>query len=264
MELFKYFFTNKAYLPDNLPGLLFSPLHIIVMVILFITVPLVAFLLRKMEHKKIKVLFIVLWALLTVLEITKIIWESVTNPTGFEVTGILPLYICSIFMYIMPFAIWGKEGSIVKRSACSFLCTLNLIGGFVNFVYPVNVLSSYSCISFAGLHTLLYHAVMVFVALLMLFSNYYNFKNIKDAILAFIPLFILSIPANIINFTYNCSYMFFNGGFPFSLISDHMPIWLWVIILYIAYALIPFLFYLPSYICGKVRARKQKSQDAVK
>lgn len=142
--------------------------------------------------------------------------------------------------------------------ACSYLCTLNLIGGLVNFVYPSNVLSNYSVISFSGLHTLFYHGTMVFVALLMLFSGYYSYKNIKDAILAFIPLFVVSIPANVINFVYNCSYMFFRGGFPFSLISDHMPEWLWIIVLYLAYALIPFLFYLPSYISQK---RKTKKQD---
>ena len=256
MNPFDYFFTNKANLPDNIPGRLFSTLHIIVMVILIIAVPLAAFLCRKMDKKKMKILFIVLWAVVSTLEIVKIIWESCTNPNGFEVTGILPLYICSIFMYTMPFAIWCKEGSFLRRMACSFLCTLGLIGGLINFVYPSNVLSSDSVISFAGLHTLFYHGTMVFVALLMLFSNYYNYKNFKDGFLAVIPLMVVSIPANIINFVFDCSYMFFRGGFPFSLVYDHMPEWLYIIILYIAYALIPLLFYLPYLIYSKVKAKK--------
>lgn len=50
-ELWKNFFTNKAYLPADLLGKLFSPLHIVVMVILIIAVPLAAFLLRKTEEK---------------------------------------------------------------------------------------------------------------------------------------------------------------------------------------------------------------------
>ena len=257
MEVFKYFFTNKAFLPADLPGRLFSPLHIVFMVILTIGIPLLAWVLRKIDKKKLKVLFIVLWITMTVFEVIKITWESLTNPTGFSVQGILPFYICSIFMYVMPFAIWGKENGFVRKMACSFLCTLNLIGGLVNFVYPVNVLSNYSCISFAGLHTLCYHGVMVFVALLMLFSGYYRFDNIKEAIFVFVPLFVVSIPANIVNFTFDASYMFFRGGFPFSLISDHMPWWLWLIVLYAAYALIPFLFYLPGFIKQKIKARKQ-------
>lgn len=218
-ELWKNFFTNKAYLPADLPGKLFSPLHIVVMVILIIAVPLAAFLLRKTEEKKLKILFIVLWAVLSAFEIVKIVWESATNPNGFEVTGILPLYLCSIFMYVMPFAIWQSRASWLRRSACGFLCTLNLIGGLVNFIYPVNVLSNYSVISFAGLHTLIYHAVMVFVALLMLFSGYYRFR-LRDCALAFLPVLVVSIPANIVNLVYHCDYMFFGGGFfPFSLIG---------------------------------------------
>lgn len=261
MNLFKYFFTNKANLPADLPGRLFSPLHIVVMIILTISVPLVAFLLRKRDKKEIKIIFIILWVIMVIAEGSKIAWESLTNPNGFEVTGILPLYICSIFMYVMPFAIWGGEDSLTRRSACAFLCTFNLVGGFINFVYPSNILTNYSVISFAGLHTLFYHATMVFVALLMLFSNYYNYKNIKDGFLASIPIFIVSIPANIINFIYNCSYMFFRGGFPFSIISDHLPEWLWITILYIGYALLPFLFYLPYFIYRKTK--KQSDFDKV-
>ena len=256
MNVLDYFFTNKADLPENIPGKLFSPLHIVVMVILIIAVPLVAFLCRKMSKKKMEVLFITLWAIITSLEVVKIVWETCTNPNGFEVTGILPLYICSIFMYVMPFAIWGKEGGILRRTACSYICTLSLIGGLVNFVYPVNVLSSYSILSFAGLHTLIYHGVLVFVALLMLFSGYYSFKNFKDGFLAVIPLLIVSIPANIINFVFDCSYMFFRGGFPFSRIYDRMPEWLYIIVTYIAYAVIPLIFYLPSLIYRKIKERK--------
>lgn len=260
MELFKYFFTNKAYLPADLPGKLFSPLHIAVMPVLIIGVPLLAFLLRKTSQKRLRMLFAILWAVISVLEIVKIVWESSTNPHGFEVTGILPLYPCSIFMYVTPFAIWGKEGGLLRKTACAFLCTLNLMGGAINFVYPVNVLTSYSWVSFAGLHTLIYHGVMVFIALLMLFSGYYRYDSIREAALAFIPLFLVSIPANIVNFAFDCSYMFFRGGFPLSLLSDRMPEWLWMIVLYLAYFSIPHLFYLPTYLRQKTKIRQAESQ----
>ena len=46
-ELWKNFFTNKAYLPADLLGKLFSPLHIVVMVILIIAVPLFCFARQK-------------------------------------------------------------------------------------------------------------------------------------------------------------------------------------------------------------------------
>ena len=260
-DLFRYFFTNKAYIDVDLPGKLFSPLHIVIMVILIIAVPLAAFFLRKLEGKKIKLAFIIIWAVVSALEVVKIIWESATNPNGFEATGILPLYLCSLFMYVMPFAIWAKPNSFLRRMACSFLCTLNLVGGLINFVYPATVLPNYSAISFAGLHTLFYHASMVFVALLMLFSGYYRY-NIKDSYLAIIPVAVFSIPAHIVNFTINADYMFFHGTFfPFSLLASHMPVWLWIIVLYIGYFAVPYLFYLPAFLIQKYGRKKARKEN---
>ena len=261
LDLFRFFFTNKAYIDVDLPGKLFSPLHIVVMVILTVAVPLAAFFLRKLNEKKMKILFIVLWAVVSAFEVVKITWESVTNPNGFEATGILPLYLCSLYMYVMPFAIWAKPNSFLRRMACAFLCTLNLVGGLINFVYPVNVLSNYSAISFAGLHTLVYHAVMVFVALLMLFSGYYRFE-LKDAWLAFLPVAVFSIPVHIVNFTINADYMFFHGNFfPFSLIASHLPLWLWIIVLYIGYFAVPYLFYLPAHFIQKYAGKKSEDSE---
>ena len=54
--------------------------------------------------------------------------------------------------------------------------------------------------------------------------------------------------------------MFFRGGFPFSIISDHMPEWLWIIVLYIAYALVPYLFYLPYYIYKKTKKKDPEEE----
>lgn len=253
MELLKYFFTNKAYLPSDLPGKLFSPLHIVVAIILTIAVPTLAILSRRLDKKKLKTIFTILWAFLVVFEVAKIAWESVTNPYGFEVTGILPLYLCSIFMYVMPFVLFTKEDGFLYKMGCSYLCTYNLVGGLVNFVYPANVLSNYSCISFAGFHTLIYHGAMVYIALTLMIRGMYRLTNIKEALYGFIPLVIVSIPANIINFIFNCSYMFFRGGYVFDPIYKSMPEWIYIVLVYIAYIAIPYVFYGPVYLYKKLK-----------
>lgn len=257
MELFKYFFTFKTELPSDLPGKMFSPLHLIVMAILFIATPLIAWSLRKMDKRKMKILFAILWIFWVLMEIAKDVWSAVLSPYGFEFTGNLPLYVCSLFLFIMPFAIWGKEDGILKRSACSYLCTWNTIGGFINFIYPATVLTDYSVISFQGFHTLFYHATMVFVALLMLFSKYYDYKNIRDGFLTFLPIAFISIPANIVNFNLGCTYMFFRGGFVLDPIYNSMPAWLFMLLVYLIYYFIPFLFYLPSFIKQKMQSARQ-------
>ncbi len=256
MELLKYFFTNKAYLPEGLPGKLFSPLHIVVAIILTITVPTLAILSRKLDKKKLRTILIVLWVFLVIYEFAKMTWESVTNPHGFEVTGILPLYLCSIFMYVMPFVLFTKEDGFLYKMGCSYLCTYNLVGGLVNFVYPANVLNNYPCYTFAGMHTLIYHGSMVYVALTLMFTGKYKLTNIKEALYGFIPLFIVSIPANIINFIFNCSYMFFRGGYIFDPIYNAMPEVCYILLVYLAYLLIPFVFYGPVYLYKKKRSTK--------
>ena len=120
MKDFKYlienFFTHKDFLApaDQLPGTLFTPLHIVFAVLLLAVIIVLAIVVSKRSEKTIKTIFIVLWALCTGLEVFKIIWESVSGKVvALSVGGILPLYICSVYMYAMPLAIWGK--GVIKK-----------------------------------------------------------------------------------------------------------------------------------------------------
>ncbi len=136
-ELFKNFFTHKDFLPsaDKIPGTLFTPLHFIVAALLLAAVIFFAIFLSKKSEKTIRIVFAVLWAILVILEPTKIIWETYTGASvRFEWGGVLPLYPCSIFMYAMPFAIWGKGR--VRAAGCGYACTLGLLGAAKTFSTP--------------------------------------------------------------------------------------------------------------------------------
>ena len=255
--LIKNFFTHKDKLApaSELPGTMFTPLHFIVAGILLALVIIFALTVYKKE-KFIKPLFIVLWAVVTVFEVVKITWESTTgNVVKLEVTGILPLYPCSIFMYAMPFAIWGKGK--VKQAACGYVCTLGLLGGSVNFFYPMTTLYRYSIISFSAMHSMIYHAVMLFTCLTMLLSKYHRYtgvKNILDLFLPCSPTLIMSIPANIVNYTYGADYMFFRGTSAFlpAIFGDTEKIVV-TLIIYCLYIIVPACFYLPSFISQKLK-----------
>ena len=261
MKDFKYlienFFTHKDKLApaEELPGTMFSTLHFIVAGILLAIVIIFAILICKKE-KFIKPVFGVLWVMVVVLEIVKIVWESTTgNKVYLEVTGILPLYPCSIFMYVMPFAIWGKGK--FKQMACSYVCTLGLLGALVNFLYPMTVLFRYSIISFSAMHSMIYHAVMLFTCLTMLISKYHKYTNVTsfvDLLLPCIPSLIMSIPANIVNYTFGADYMFFRGTSAFlPAIFGGVETVVVTIIIYLLYVIVPALFYLPSYIANKIK-----------
>lgn len=254
MDLIRNFFTHKDFLPaaDRLPGTLFTPLHFLTSVCWIALIVLACILLRKKEESTTRKVFAGLWLSTLILEIAKIVWETFCGATvDFEAGGILPLYPCSIFLYAMPFAIWGRGK--VRYAACGYVCSLGLLGGAINFVYPVNILSNYSCISFAGFHTLFYHGVLVLCAALMLLSGYHSYKGVTKAhqlLLPAIPALAVSVVANLVNFSpIDSDYMFFKlESFFFAPLGAATADWLGVILVYGIYLLIHALPYLPFWL----------------
>lgn len=260
-DLIKNFFTHKDFLPpsEQLPGTLFTPLHFTVSALWVAAIAALCACAKRKNEKALRRIYAVLWAVVVVLEIVKIVWETCTgNTVRFEWGGILPLYPCSIFMYAMPFAIWGKGN--VRRAACGYVCTLGLLGGAINFVYPANILSNYSCISFAGFHTLFYHGVLVFCGVSMLLTGYHNFTGVtkwQQLLLPSVPLLAVSAAANLVNYSpIGSDYMFFKlNSFLFAPIGMATPDWLATVAVYIAYLLIHAAPYLPSYIANRKQAK---------
>lgn len=256
-DLLKNFFTHKDFLPsaDQIPGTLFTPLHFVFSMICISAVIGLCFYFSKKSEKTLRVLFGTIWGLMVLLEITKILWETFSGATvDFEWGGILPLYPCSIFMYAMPLAIFGK--GIIRRAGCGYVCSLGLLGGTINFVYPATILGNYSCISFAGFHTFFYHGVLVFCALTMLLSHYHSYTGITkwwELLVPAAPFLAVSVLANIVNFSpIESDYMFFKlDSFIFTPIGQATPDWLAVIIVYMVYLLIHALPYIPSYIVNR-------------
>ena len=258
-ETLQHFFTHKDFLPspDGIPGTLFDTLHLLVAAVLTVAVLGLAVWLSRTDERTVRTVMGVLWAAVTVAEIVKIVWETCAGAqVRVEWGGILPLYPCSIFMYAMPFAIWGR--GLVRHAACGYVCTLGLLGGAVNFFYPATVLGNYSCLSFAGVHTLVYHGAIVFCALTMLFSRYHRYTGVTRAwqlLLPAVPFLIVSVAANAVNFSsVGSDYMFFrlNSMF-FTPLGAATPDALGVLLVYAAYLLIHALPYLPSFVAGKLR-----------
>jgi hypothetical protein len=256
-DLIRSFFTNKDYLPsaEEIPGTLFTPLHFVFAGAMLFLVIFFAFFVSKKSEKTVKTVFLIGWAALTVLEIVKIAWETLTAAGGaFEWGGVLPLYPCSIFMYAMPLAIWGNGK--VRYMGCGYVCTLGFLGAAINFIYPANVLSNYSCISFAGLHTFFYHGFMLFCALAMIISGYHSYKKAylwSDLLLPSVPALAVSVIANIVNFSkIGSDYMFFKlNSFFFAPIGAATHDAVSVIIVYAIYLVIHALPYIPGFIANR-------------
>ncbi|MBR2907205.1 MAG: YwaF family protein [Clostridia bacterium] len=265
--LFRNFFTHKDFLPpaSELPGTLFTWLHVVFATVVLAAVIFLGLLLSRRSEKTIRTVFALIWGATVVLELAKIFWETYAgNTVSLELTGVLPLYPCSIFLYAMPFAIFGRGW--VRYMGCGYVCSLGLLGGAINFLYPANVLSNYSCISFAGFHTFFYHGAIVFCALVMLRSGYHSYKRVTRAgqlLIPAIPALAVSVVANAINFSkVDSDYMFFKlESFFFAPIGAATPDWFSVILVYFLYLFIHAMPYLPGYVLNKKRATQSRSSD---
>ncbi len=266
MEILKNFFTHKDFLPppEVWQGTLFTPLQIVFCSLVALFIVYSAYKCSKKSESHQKKVYFVLWALMFITEPLISVYDCYAGREFFADWGsILPLWHCSIFLFAAPFAIFGKGK--VRESACGYICTLGLLGGLVNFIYPATYLSRYSCISMAGFRTVFYHGAMIFTALTMLLSGYHSFKGVKRArglLLPAIPALIASVPANIVNFTLGTDYMFFKlESFFFAPIGRATPDWLSVIIVYFIIIAVHAIPYLPPYLAKKRTAKEEKQED---
>lgn len=252
LYVLKNFFTHKDFLDkEMLIGTMFTPLHFVASAIVLAMVIGFAILLKKKYTEKIfKKVLTIIWICLVSFEVIKILFETFCGrEVRFEIYGNLPLYPCSIIMYALPFAIWGKD--IVKKCACGYVCTLGVLGAMVNFFYPVTILPNYSVLSFSGFHTMLYHGAMLFCALAMLLTGYHSYKCEKwyELIFPSVPSLIVSIPAVIIDYALKVDYMWFRGtSFFLPAIFGNTPKIVVTIIIYALYIIVPAIFFLPSFI----------------
>lgn len=260
-DLILNFFTHKDFLPsaDKIPGTMFTPLHFIFAALMAAIVIVGIIVVKRLPERKIKLVFTIVWAVITAAEAAKLIWECFGREFSFELSGSLPFYPCSIWMYAMPFIIWGKGR--VRDAACGYVCTMGLVGGLINFFYPATILYSYSCISFPGFQTFFYHGAMVFTMFVLVLSGYHKIsfaKNVLDCFLASIPALIMSVFSNTANILLGTDYMFFRcNSFFLAPIGEALPDGLSFVLAYIIYILFCASPYLISY---AIRKRKEKKK----
>ena len=192
---------------------------------------------NKRKHVNlVKYSLISTWAIAVIIDIVKIIVSVSTK--SFVWSGSLPLYICSIFMYAMPFAIWGK--SKFKDIGCTYVCTIGLFGAIMNYIIP-SVTYNYSLLSFWGLHTTIYHSMLLVAPFIMLCTGYtkLSFRNIGWTFLGFVCL---TLPVVAIDYIIPADYMYFRTAETTS-VGIVMNIasatgYFWPVLMYLGYAIV--------------------------
>lgn len=227
------FFSDEDSFKANGPYI-FNWQHILIVSIFTIMIIVGIVILYKKEKKVSDKVLVILWIIQIVLEFTKI-------GLGLSYHGIaelrfryMPIHLCSMFMYVFPFFMWGKGR--IKQTATAFCSTYMFFGGLINFIIPSALYSTPAISSFFGLHTMVYHGIMVFCGLIIAIK-YYKLEKL-DFLHSFLVLVIVSIPALVFDYVFGADYMFFSSGVstPLTIISNVIPYkWLWSLIMYALY-----------------------------
>lgn len=166
-------------------------------------------LLRKKDKKTIKTILTVLWSIALVLDLLKYGYSLINNLVNHTLslaTLDVPLWTCSMFLYLMPIALFCKNEK-ANRACAAFICTISFFAGLVNFAIP----SEESLFSFLGLHKTLFHYILMLTPAVMLGTGYIKLK-LKDFVPVMIVLIIFAVPVYIFNAIAKQDYMFTYDG----------------------------------------------------
>lgn len=201
---------------------MFSLPHIIIIIFTAILVPIYCNHLKNCDRAHIDNFFKVSAVCSVMLLCIYWVWEYIE--IGFfhwETT--LPLYLCSLFAFCLPIAVFTDKKSFINRIALSNAATMGFAGGVLGLIFNV-YLDMHPFFSFVPLRSLSYHIVMILVSTALWATKYYRPKK-GDEYLCFIPLLILMIPAIALRIAYGWNYLYTANmdGTPIAFLNKYIP-----------------------------------------
>ena len=189
------------------------------LVLAVIALPTLLYLCRNISDEKLWKFFKITAVTLLILEVVKIIIPLAQ--TGiFDWGEDLPLWLSSMFIYLLPFVAWGKDR--VRKVAIDAIVVIFFFSGILALSMPL-ILYYYRTFSFFGLHSLIYHWLMIFVAILLFMRGHVKIE-FKNVWLVLIPFLGMAVIAIIMNAIFGGDYMFLNDGrFSAFEMFNHLP-----------------------------------------
>lgn len=223
--------------PDIYPASgLYNLNHLLVVIILIILI-IVSVKMTKIKKKEditniIRIATVIVW----ILEIIKIIFNFKIGNIG-NVNTYVPLYFCSLLLYAGIFSGFCK--GVLKRVGDVFLATGGLVAGIAFLVSPGTSLGIYPLFHFISFQSLFYHAVMIYLGIII---NKYDYVEVtyKDLKYYAILLFVICVLAYFVNINFNGNLMFIKEGFGFFEFVEKYSGKLYTLIMIIGQMTIPF------------------------
>lgn len=223
--------------PDLYPAAGLYNLNHLLAVIILIVLIIISVKMTKIKQKEditkiIRKLTIIVW----ILEIIKIIFNFLIGNIG-NVNTYVPLYFCSLLLYAGIFS--GFCRGKLKRVGDVFLATGGLVAGVAFLISPGTSLGIYPLFHFISFQSLFYHAVMIYLGIII---NKYNYVTVtyKDLKYYAFLLFIICMSAYFVNIIFDGNLMFIRDGFGFFKILEKYCGNLYTLVMIIGQMTVPF------------------------
>lgn len=203
---------NRFFAPSGTypPAGLFSPFHIIMLMLSAAIIVTAVLLCRHAKASFVRRQIQILSLVLCALEIIKIVFNLLTGHAD-SPNSYVPLYFCSITMYAGLMAGFAKGEA--KRIGEVFLATGGIIGGLAYLIYPLTSLTIYPPFHFISFHSFAFHTIMVYLGFLMLTTDYIKLRP-GDAFRHALIICAVSLLALILNLATDSNLMFISRNYP--------------------------------------------------
>jgi hypothetical protein len=223
--------------------------HLISVVCTIVLTTLVCLFFKNASSKTFKIIVLVSWIFMVVLEVAKQIIFSCSDkgvviPFSYSWTD-FPYQLCSTPIYLLPFVIFMKEGKI-RDTIMSFISTFALFGGLVVFVYPNDVFVESIVVNF---QTMIHHGLQIVLGIYFMVYNRkkINIKYFLKGIIVFVILSVIAIILNLVVYNFITKDIF-NMFFISPYFPQHLPV------LSTVSEMAPYVVYLLAYLVGFVIA----------
>lgn len=235
------------------PGI-YGPFHLIAFALTLIIAAAMCIGLKNVRDRAFRRIMFVFWLILLLFETYKQINFSFNYNAGDPYWDYqwyaFPFQSCSAVLYVLPFIFLSRQGSAVRRAACSYLSFYSFFAGFAVMFYPSTVFTDVIGIN---IQTMVWHGSQIIIGRYLIAYNRreLNFRYFASGIPVFLILLAVATALNLIapRFTSETFNMFFiSPYFPstlpiLSIVWEKAPWPVFMLIYIIGFTLSAFLVY---------------------
>lgn len=246
------FYDN--FTEDQICGL-YSPTHIVVIVLFFVLAFVFLFLSRKMSQKTAKSTLLIITITVTILEIIKIVIRICKGESG---NSWIPVYFCSLFLY----AIWLSfaKNTFLQNIGYSVMTFGGIFASSSFILYPSTSLMTLPVWHPGSIHSIVYHFLMLYAGVLVIMTKLYTPKA-KHFLNYFSLLTLACVVAAIINHFCGFNMMFMADPYGLPMLKDilHYSKVLYAILVYLAQSVLLFWFMYGIFrLVEKIKTRRRR------